>query len=87
MRKRVWLVLAVLLASACSTSAENLLGRRVNRFIFRGRSYKDSRAHVTVTAPSLIHEALRDLASHAQVPIAIEDLPAHAGGAFVPIEI
>jgi hypothetical protein len=86
-RKWVWLVLAALLASACSTSAEDLLGRRVNRFIFRGRSYKDSRAHVIVTAPGLIHEALRALASNAEVPIAIEDLPAHAEGAFVPIEI
>ena len=86
MRHWPWVALALLLATNCASGAENLLEKRIHRFIFHGKNQKGAIAHPDAQGAGFIEEAFRHLANHAEVPIAIENLPSDAG-AGIPIEI
>ena len=85
----VHVVLIVLAVETCaySADAEGLLQKRVCRFIFHGRISHGGRHHSPVSEPGGFIEAVRQLASHAEVPICIEALRSFPRETVMPIEV
>ncbi len=80
-------IVSLLFVATPSLRAQDLLRKPVREFLFHGNATTGGRAHVTVHGPGSIHEALHDLASHAEVPICIESVPLREGEPIVPIEV
>ena len=86
MRYGAWLTFALALGSNSAT-ADSLLDKPVREFIFHGKTHKGAMGHLLADGPGQIVEAFRNLADHAEVPIAIEALPLEAAEPAIPIEI
>ena len=87
MRSRVWILGVLILAANVAAGGEGLVDRSVGEFLFRGRSHKGEMGHLAVDGPVGIGGALLNLATHTEVPIAIEALPEAGREAVIPIEI